>query len=74
MQASKHAQQRMSQRGITKQMLEMALMYGEIEQDKYVLGKKGAAEAFNVYRRVERHLLALNRQMKRRGKADARHG
>lgn len=35
-----HIKQRMTQRGITKNMVELALTYGEIQGDKYVLDRQ----------------------------------
>lgn len=40
MNITKHAQQRMSQRGITRNMIELALEYGVIEGDKAILTKR----------------------------------
>lgn len=42
MQETKHVLQRMNQRGITKEMVNVVLDYGESIQDKAVLGKKDA--------------------------------
>lgn len=40
MQLSRHIDQRMNQRGITKEMVELTLEYGEIENDRWVLNRK----------------------------------
>jgi hypothetical protein len=37
---TKHFHQRMSQRGVGGDMIELALAYGTPEQDKYVLGRR----------------------------------
>lgn len=68
---SKHAQQRMSQRGITGDMVEMTLMYGEIRQDKYVLHKRGAAQTLEELRDLERLLIQMKRQQKDVGNQSA---
>lgn len=35
-----HAQQRMNQRGINREMMELVMEYGKIDLDKRVLGRK----------------------------------
>lgn len=40
MQTTRHIQQRMSQRGVSRDMVEFVLAHGTPEQDKYVLGRK----------------------------------
>lgn len=40
MNTTKHLQQRMSQRGISKDMINVVLEHGKIFGDKYFLGKK----------------------------------
>lgn len=42
MQTTKHVNQRMNQRGITKKMIDMVLDYGKPVQDKKILRKKDA--------------------------------
>ncbi len=42
MQLTQHAHQRMTQRGITRSMIDLVLEYGEVQQDKAVLDKKHA--------------------------------
>lgn len=42
MQTTFHARQRMSQRGITREMIDLVLEYGQVSQDKAVLGRKDA--------------------------------
>ncbi len=41
MQLSRHIDQRMNQRGITKEMIDLTLEYGEIDNDRWVLNRKG---------------------------------
>lgn len=41
MQQTVHMNQRMNQRGITMDMVDLALEYGEIERDRWVLNRKG---------------------------------
>ena len=40
MQLTKHVHQRMNQRGITGQMLELAITYGDYDGDKLLLNRK----------------------------------
>ena len=54
MQTTQHAMQRMSQRGITGEMVNFVLNYGEVQQNKYVLGKKQAIEILNDLKKLER--------------------
>lgn len=42
MQFTRHAHQRMTQRGITRSMIDLVLEFGEVEQDKAILDKKHA--------------------------------
>lgn len=42
MDSTMHAQERMSQRGISKAMVEFVLEHGTPEQDKVILGRKDA--------------------------------
>lgn len=44
MQFTRHAHQRMTQRGITRSMIDLVLEFGEVEQDKAVLDKKRAQQ------------------------------
>lgn len=53
MQLSRHIDQRMNQRGITKEMVELTLEYGEIENDRWVLNRK----------RVETMIESLEKQL-----------
>jgi len=54
MQTTQHAMQRMSQRGVTGDMVDFVLNNGFVEQDKYVLGKKQALELLNDLKKQER--------------------
>lgn len=44
MQFTRHAHQRMTQRGITRSMIDLVLEFGEVEQDKAILDKKHALQ------------------------------
>lgn len=54
MQRTQHVLQRMSQRGISGDMVDFVLNYGALEQDKYVLGKRQALELLNELKKQER--------------------
>ena len=50
-----HIQKRMSQRGITNNLLNLALAFGSpITNDKYVLNKKGCQNLIDSLRHIER--------------------
>lgn len=53
MQFTRHAHQRMAQRGITRSMIDLVLEFGEVEQDKAVLDKKHAQQ---LIRELEKKL------------------
>jgi hypothetical protein len=42
MKSTIHAQQRMNQRGINREMMELVMEYGKIDLDKRVMGRKDA--------------------------------
>lgn len=44
MRLTQHAHQRMTQRGITRSMIDLVLEYGEVDQDKSILDKKHAQQ------------------------------
>ncbi len=44
MRLTQHAHQRMTQRGITRSMIDLTLEYGEVAQDKAILDKKHAMQ------------------------------
>lgn len=46
-----HAEVRINQRGITKEMMELALDYGRLVKDKVIFGKKEATKLLNKYRK-----------------------
>lgn len=56
--ATRHIQQRMSQRGINRDMTNLALEHGVVEQDKYVLGSK---EASALLAKMERDMRTLKK-------------
>lgn len=56
MKTTLHAQQRMSQRGVNREMVELVLNYGRLEQDKFILGRKEAQNLLDSFQRMERQL------------------
>ena len=64
MQTTTHMDTRMNQRGINKELVNLALEYGAIEGDKTVLGRKECQEAIQELRR---ELKALERAMSKGG-------
>jgi len=54
MQTTLHAMQRMSQRGVSGEMINLVLNHGQVDQDKYVLGRKQALELLNELKKQER--------------------
>ena len=44
MQPTRHIKQRMSQRGISKEMVNLVIAHGVIQGDKYVVGRKEALQ------------------------------
>ena len=46
-----HAQVRINQRGITKDMIEIALDYGRFVKDKVIFGKREAKKLLNKFRK-----------------------
>ncbi|MEY4209720.1 MAG: hypothetical protein RLZ92_98 [Pseudomonadota bacterium] len=53
MHITQHARARMTQRGITLEMIDLVLEYGEVNQDKTYLDRKGAEQ---VVRELEAKL------------------
>ncbi|QOZ66558.1 DUF4258 domain-containing protein [Bradyrhizobium arachidis] len=51
---TRHFQQRMSQRGISLEMVELVRRFGEPDQDKIVLGRKSLRELIAAMQRLER--------------------
>jgi len=60
LQFTKHALARMSQRGITKDMVELALDYGRFIKDKVVLGKKEIKKLIKKYPALKSKFLKLS--------------
>lgn len=56
MQQTQHLKQRMSQRGISRDMIELVLTHGVPDQDKYILGRKEALRLLEDFQRSERLL------------------
>ncbi len=54
MQKTQHIQQRMSQRGVSRDMVELVLEHGAMDQDKYILGRREALNLLEVIQRRER--------------------
>lgn len=52
MHATRHIQQRMSQRGVTRDLVDLVMTYGRQDQDKYVMGRREA----------QKHLEALQNE------------
>ncbi len=48
MQATKHFHHRMSQRGVSADMVRIVLDYGTVAQDKFILGRKEAARRLSA--------------------------
>lgn len=46
-----HAEVRINQRGITKEIIKLALDYGRIEKDRIILGKRDATKLLNKYKK-----------------------
>jgi hypothetical protein len=51
---TRHFQRRMSQRGMTLELVELARQFGEPTQDKIVLGRKGLGQLLGAVRDIER--------------------
>ena len=58
-----HCKNRMNQRGITKEMIDCVLMFGSINQDKYVLSSREAEALIAVIKKIK----VANVQKKRKG-------
>ena len=59
LQFTKHALIRMSQRGITKEMIELALDYGRFLKDKIILGRKEIKRVIQKHPNLKSKLLKL---------------
>lgn len=64
MQTTTHMVTRMNQRGINKELINLALEYGEPKGDKTVLGRK---ECYDAMQQLRRELKALERAMSKGG-------
>lgn len=58
MQITRHAEVRMNQRGITREMIEFVMKYGEVKQDKSYIDKKGADQ---IIKELEENLRVARR-------------
>lgn len=56
MHKTKHIQQRMSQRGISQDMVDLVLSYGEAEGDKVILNRKASARLMAAARTLAKIL------------------
>ena len=55
MNITNHIQQRMSQRGITKAMIDCVMNFGDLEQDRYVIsGKMANAYIYSIQQELMR--------------------
>lgn len=54
MRDTQHIRQRMSQRGVSRDMVDLVLTHGTIEQDKYILGRREALRLLELVQRQER--------------------
>src|SRR5262245_60916387 len=54
---TRHMTTRMNQRGITQDLADLALEYGECQQDKYVLTRKGLEQLLATLRQTERTVI-----------------
>lgn len=64
MEITLHALQRMSQRGVSRDMVELVLEYGRITHDKATLGRKDAQE---LLVRMQRQMRVLKKILDKGG-------
>jgi hypothetical protein len=57
MHTTKHMQARMSQRGISGDMVDLARRFGRDDQDKYILDRKGLQRLLEELRGLERKVI-----------------
>lgn len=57
MHATKHMQARMSQRGISGDMVDLARRFGRDDQDKYVLDRKSLRDLLDELRGLQRKVI-----------------
>ena len=60
-----HCKNRMNQRGITKEMIDCVLMFGEIDQDKYILNVKKAEKIIADIKKIKTSKISKNRKGKK---------
>ena len=56
MQKTKHIQQRMSQRGISQDMVDLVMSYGESQGDKVILSRKASTRLMEAARTLAKIL------------------
>ena len=56
MQQTNHIQQRMSQRGISRDMVALVMAYGETSRDRHTLDRRGALKRLEELQKEERVL------------------
>jgi Domain of unknown function (DUF4258) len=54
MRLTDHIQQRMSQRGVSREMVDLVMTHGTLEQDKYILGRREALQLLDSFQRQTR--------------------
>lgn len=59
MTATKHISGRMSQRGMTKRMIELAMEYGKEQGDKIILNRKATQSILNEMDQLKKDLLKV---------------
>ena len=64
MQPTRHIKQRMSQRGISKEMVNLVIAHGVIHGDKYVVGRK---EALQLIRELDNERRVLTKILDKGG-------
>ena len=64
MQPTRHIKQRMSQRGISKEMVNLVITHGVIQGDKYVVGRK---EALQLIRELDNERRVLTKILDKGG-------
>ena len=64
MQPTRHIKQRMSQRGISKEMVNLVIAHGVIHGDKYVVGRK---EALQLIRALDNERRVLTKILDKGG-------
>lgn len=57
MHTTKHMQARMSQRGISGDMVDLARQFGRDDQDKYILDRKGLRDLLEALRGLQRKVI-----------------